>query len=29
MHHLGGATHPDNPGPGDVFADIAPIALLD
>jgi monoamine oxidase len=29
MHHLGGATHPDNPGPGDVFADIGPIELPD
>jgi len=29
MHHLGGRTHPDNPGPGDVFADLAPIALPD
>ncbi len=29
MHHLGGRTHPDNPGPGDVFADIAPIELPD
>jgi len=29
MHHLGGITHPDNPGPGDVFADIAPIELPD
>jgi lysine 2-monooxygenase len=27
MHHLGGQTHPDNPGPGDVFADIGPIEL--
>jgi lysine 2-monooxygenase len=27
MHHLGGRTHPDNPGPGDVFADIGPIEL--
>jgi len=27
MHHLGGRTHPDNPGPGDVFAGIAPIEL--
>jgi len=27
MHHLGGRTHPGNPGPGDVFADLAPIAL--
>jgi lysine 2-monooxygenase len=29
MHHLGGGTRPDNPGPGDVFADIAPIELPD
>ena len=29
MHHLGGTTYPDNPGPGDVFADIAPIELPD
>jgi tryptophan 2-monooxygenase len=29
MHHLGGRTHPDNPGPGDVFADIGPIELAD
>jgi lysine 2-monooxygenase len=29
MHHLGGRTHPDNPGPGDVFADIGPIQLPD
>jgi tryptophan 2-monooxygenase len=29
MHHLGGITHPDNPGPGDAFADIAPIELPD
>ena len=27
MHHLGGRTHPDNPGPGDVFAGIGPIEL--
>jgi monoamine oxidase len=27
MHHLGGATHPDNPGPGDRFAELAPLAL--
>ena len=27
MHHLGGQTHPENPGPGDVFADIGPIEL--
>ena len=29
LHHLGGRTHPDNPGPGDVFGDIGPIALPD
>ncbi|MGP7996098.1 MAG: flavin monoamine oxidase family protein [Streptosporangiaceae bacterium] len=29
MHHLGGQTHPENPGPGDVFADIGPIELPD
>ncbi|MGB3770741.1 MAG: NAD(P)/FAD-dependent oxidoreductase [Rhodococcus sp. (in: high G+C Gram-positive bacteria)] len=29
LNHLGGATHPDNPGPGDVFDDIAPIRLPD
>lgn len=27
VHHLGGHTHPANPGPGDVFDDIAPIRL--
>ncbi|HME66090.1 MAG TPA: FAD-dependent oxidoreductase, partial [Streptosporangiaceae bacterium] len=27
IHHLGGRTHPDNPGPGDVFNDIGPIEL--
>ena len=29
MHHLGGRTHRDNPGPGDVFAGLAPIELPD
>jgi monoamine oxidase len=29
MHHFGGRTHPDNPGPGDVYADIGPIELPD
>jgi tryptophan 2-monooxygenase len=29
MHHFGGGTHPDNPGPGDVFDKIAPIKLPD
>ncbi|WP_309225616.1 FAD-dependent oxidoreductase [Quadrisphaera sp. INWT6] len=24
VRHLGGSTHPDNPGPGDAFADLAP-----
>jgi len=28
-HHLGGQTHADNPGPGDRFAEIGPIALPD
>jgi lysine 2-monooxygenase len=28
-HHLGGRTHPDNPGPGDVYAEIGPIELPD
>jgi tryptophan 2-monooxygenase len=27
MTHLGGATHPDNPGPGDRFAELAPVEL--
>ena len=27
--HFGGRTHPDNPGPGDVFAEIGPIGLPD
>jgi monoamine oxidase len=27
--HFGGHTHPDNPGPGDVFAEIGPIGLPD
>jgi tryptophan 2-monooxygenase len=27
MHHLGGQTRPENPGPGDMFADIGPIEL--
>ncbi|MBB4683802.1 flavin monoamine oxidase family protein [Amycolatopsis jiangsuensis] len=27
VDHLGGATHPDNPGPGDVFDEIAPVCL--
>jgi tryptophan 2-monooxygenase len=29
MHHFGGKTDPANPGPGDVFDRIAPIALPD
>lgn len=29
MHHFGGATHPENPGPGDVFDSIAPVDLDD
>jgi monoamine oxidase len=29
MRHLGGGTQPDNPGPGDVFAEIGPIELPD
>jgi tryptophan 2-monooxygenase len=29
MHHLGGSTHPANPGPGDVFDDLQPIELPD
>jgi monoamine oxidase len=29
MHHFGGRTHPDNPGPGDVYGDIGPIDLPD
>lgn len=27
--HFGGATHPDNPGPGDCYAELGPIALPD
>jgi monoamine oxidase len=27
MHHLGGATDPTNPGPGDVYDQIAPVEL--
>ncbi|WP_035796295.1 flavin monoamine oxidase family protein [Kitasatospora mediocidica] len=27
LNHLGGATHPDNPGPGDLFHGIAPVEL--
>ncbi|HEY0999794.1 MAG TPA: NAD(P)/FAD-dependent oxidoreductase [Streptosporangiaceae bacterium] len=29
LHHLDGTTHPDNPGPGDVFARLAPLELPD
>jgi tryptophan 2-monooxygenase len=29
MHHLGGSTPPDNPGPGDVFPGLKPIQLPD
>ncbi|MCG0287388.1 NAD(P)/FAD-dependent oxidoreductase [Streptomyces sp. PSAA01] len=27
LHHLGGTTHPDNPGPGDLFDTFAPLEL--
>ncbi|MGC9498421.1 flavin monoamine oxidase family protein [Streptomyces sp. WG7] len=27
LHHLGGATHPENPGPGDLFDVFAPLEL--
>ncbi len=27
VHHLGGASHPDNPGPGDMWSHLAPIRL--
>jgi monoamine oxidase len=27
LHHLGGHTHPENPGPGDVFDTLGPIEL--
>jgi len=29
MRHLGGATDPANPGPGDVYGDIGPVELPD
>ena len=29
MNHLGGRCHADNPGPGDRFAELAPVALPD
>ncbi|MGW1936135.1 flavin monoamine oxidase family protein [Streptomyces goshikiensis] len=27
LDHLGGATHPDNPGPGDLYEELAPVEL--
>jgi tryptophan 2-monooxygenase len=27
LRHVGGATHPENPGPGDRFDELAPLAL--
>jgi lysine 2-monooxygenase len=27
VHHLGGASHPANPGPGDLFDELAPVRL--
>ena len=27
MNHFGGACHPDNPGPGDLFDKLAPLDL--
>jgi tryptophan 2-monooxygenase len=27
VDHLGGSTHPDNPGPGDLWDERGPIAL--
>ena len=27
LHHMGGKTAPENPGPGDVFAEIGPVDL--
>jgi tryptophan 2-monooxygenase len=27
MTHFGGATHPDNPGPGDLYEKLAPLDL--
>jgi hypothetical protein len=27
VHHVGGSSHPENRGPGDVFPEIAPLAL--
>ncbi|GAB2795275.1 flavin monoamine oxidase family protein [Amycolatopsis magusensis] len=29
LHHFGGRTEPDNPGPGDLFGEIAPLVLPD
>ena len=29
MNHFGGSTHAENPGPGDVFHELGPIALPD
>ena len=29
LNHLGGSCHPENPGPGDRFAELAPVALPD
>lgn len=29
MHHFGGSTHAENPGPGDVFEELAPLVLGD
>jgi len=29
MTHFDGYTHPENPGPGDVFDELGPIALSD
>ncbi len=29
MTHLGGRTDPRNPGPGDVYAELGPVALPD
>jgi tryptophan 2-monooxygenase len=29
MTHLGGGTDPQNPGPGDVYAELGPVALPD
>ena len=29
VHHLGGTSHPDNPGPGDLYPTIGPVELPD